>query len=339
MDILQKGYEGELALNAWLKSNCLSYLHVDQSLETFATLFNGSLKRPDFLVLLESIGMIAVDAKNKQLWENEYFSLGFESEFQKALSFERIFRIPLWYAYLCQKDGREVWYWISALKAMEVGKFRTNSQSGEQFLVLHLNNFEEISSAMDLGKLYTHRLQSLKPMSRFYGSANDNSSAAPDTKAAARIAFEDVYDLSNDYHAKDIEKVLCWLEYDVGFPIFYRKGEDRHFSTKDEVCDGDVVAVIDALSKKIMMEAGAFCEAITNLGHPVKGGGSIVLDHLIYAVNSVSYDDGGGSSYQVQIDDKRLTDIGLKIVRDLRAREFMLQISRNEDYMLCATIA
>lgn len=344
MDIFLKGQEGEQALNNWLKSNGLSYLYVDQSLETFATLFNGSLKRPDFLVLLESIGMIAVDSKNKQLWDEQYYSLGFENEFQKALTFERVFRIPLWYAYRCQKEDREVWYWISALKAMEVGKLKTNSQSGEQFLLLHLSYFEEISSAMDLGKLYTHRLQSLKAVMKVESFARattpeGNGGDSPETAHKPAITFEEVYDLSNDYHQENINNILFWLEFDTEFPVFYRKSEGKQFSTMEDLCDGDVVAVIDALSKTIMMEAGAFNEAITFRGCRREDGGNLVLDHLIYAVSSVYFDDGGGGSYEVRIDDSKLTSIGQKIVKELRKAGKTIGIGRNGHYSLWVAIA
>lgn len=165
LTIAEKGLVGEAALNEWLKSIGISYLYINQSPDTFANLFKGSLKRPDFLVLLESIGMIAVDVKNYIQFNGEY-SLPLESELKRVLTFERLFRIPVWYAYFGeQDDGSQVWYWISALKALEVGQVKKNSKTGDEFLSIKLAHFERIEKGEDLGKLYTHRLPSLKKIS------------------------------------------------------------------------------------------------------------------------------------------------------------------------------
>ena len=155
VDIAKKGKVVESLFKTWLDDNQLSYLYIDQSTDTFATLFQGNIKRPDFLILLESIGLIAVDVKNKTLSGGVY-TLNIETEFQKAIAFERFFRIPLWYVYKGQKDNH--WYWISALKVLEVGDLRVNGDSNKSFLAIKLDQLEEIITNEDLGKLYTHRI-------------------------------------------------------------------------------------------------------------------------------------------------------------------------------------
>lgn len=161
LSLEEKGLIGEEALNDWLQSIGISYLYINQSPETFARLFKGALKRPDFLVLLESIGMIAVDAKNYKLFNGGY-SLPLRSELQRVLAFERLFRIPVWYAYRGEgSHENHVWYWISALKAVEVGKVKHNSITDEDFLFVKLEDFVRIERNEDLGKLYTQRLPSL----------------------------------------------------------------------------------------------------------------------------------------------------------------------------------
>lgn len=77
--IEEKCKEGETAMNEWLKVNNLSYLFVAQTPETFSSLFKGKVKRPDFLVLLESIGLIAIDVKNYTLSGGVY-TLELEAE-------------------------------------------------------------------------------------------------------------------------------------------------------------------------------------------------------------------------------------------------------------------
>jgi len=162
----EKGRSGEEDLNAWLQANGLAFLYVRQNPETFAPLFKGFLKRPDFLVLLDSIGLIAVDAKNHARWKGGYYTLAFESELRRVITFERLFRIPVWYAYRHEEKGKIVWYWISALKAVEVGTICESDKTGG-YLEIKLEHFEKIETNADLGKLYTQRLPSLAKINAF----------------------------------------------------------------------------------------------------------------------------------------------------------------------------
>lgn len=157
--IEEKGKLGEQALNDWLRYYGLSYLYIAQSPDTFSALFPGAVKRPDFLILLDSIGLIAVDAKNYALSGGVY-TLALERELRRAVTFERVFRIPVWYAFL--NEGKDpVWWWISALKAVEVGDVRKREDNQEEFLAIRVESFAGISTNEDLGKLYTERLPGL----------------------------------------------------------------------------------------------------------------------------------------------------------------------------------
>lgn len=152
---LDKGIEGERALNAWFADNALPYVGICQAPATFSPIFKGNVKRPDFLLLIEGIGLLAVDAKNHKC--SKGFTLELETELKKAVAFERLFRMPLWYAFSDCDDGMEGWYWISALKAVEAGLKRTSTSKGQDFLFIALEHFEHIVVAEDLAKLYTHR--------------------------------------------------------------------------------------------------------------------------------------------------------------------------------------
>lgn len=156
----EKGRAGEEDLNAWLQANGLAYLYVRQNQETFTPLFKGVLKRPDFLILIDSIGLIAVDAKNRSSRDGKHYTLSLESELRKVITFERLFRIPVWYAYRHEEKDKVVWYWISALKAIEVGTVCESDKTGD-FLKIKLEEFERIETNADLGKLYTQRLPSV----------------------------------------------------------------------------------------------------------------------------------------------------------------------------------
>ncbi len=156
----KKGRKGEEALNRWLSRQGMSYVAVCQASETFSPLFGTDLKRPDFLVLLDSIGLIAVDAKFHEPWNGTY-SLGYEDEIQRVVTFERLFRLPFWYAYMSSEEGR-LWYWVSALKALEVGKKKKRKKDGKEFLSIDLDHFLRIEDRFDFGKLYTQKMNSLR---------------------------------------------------------------------------------------------------------------------------------------------------------------------------------
>lgn len=161
--IEKKGNEGEELFQQWLDEMKLGYLYVRQDKDRFASLFKGQVKRPDFLVLIDSIGLIAVDVKNKALSRGEY-TLGIDNEIKPVLNFERLFRLPVWYAY-CNKRNN-TWYWISALKAINsgIGNIRTNVKDKKPFLAIKLSEFVEIKQNEDIGRLYSQRMGSFEPI-------------------------------------------------------------------------------------------------------------------------------------------------------------------------------
>jgi hypothetical protein len=160
-DYLKKGELGEKDLHTWLDKSGLSYLCLSQSPKTYARLFRGQIKRPDFLILLNSIGLIAVDVKNKTPLDGGDYSLEWEGELTHVLAFERLFRIPVWYAYRVAEKDRVVWYWISALAAVEKGTPCRNSKDQTVFLAIKPKDFVRIDSHDDFGKLYAHHLGDL----------------------------------------------------------------------------------------------------------------------------------------------------------------------------------
>jgi hypothetical protein len=164
-ELRRQGDKGESELNAWLNNNGLCYVFLSQEPNTFANLFPDAVKRPDFLVLVESVGLIAVDAKH-YTQSGGVFTLELESELTRVLTFERLFRIPVWYAYKDKNKttGETVWYWISALKALEVGKKRENKDNNTTFLAIKIEHFSALRCGEDMGLLYTQRHKSLKPL-------------------------------------------------------------------------------------------------------------------------------------------------------------------------------
>jgi hypothetical protein len=164
VDTIAKGQEGEKKLRNWLDVQGLAHVSICQNPDSFAALFASDVKRPDFFLLLESVGLIAIDVKN-QKQSQEGYTLTLDAELRRAIAFERLFRIPLWYAYPATEKGETVWYWISALKAIEVGQTFKRRKDQLPFLNIALQHFERLVSNADLGKLYTHRLPGAKKIS------------------------------------------------------------------------------------------------------------------------------------------------------------------------------
>ncbi|MFO3706528.1 hypothetical protein ACI6Q5_16485 [Xanthomonas codiaei] len=166
--LTELGKQGEDAMNAWLKLHGFSYVAICQALDTFAPLFGNAVKRPDFLLLLESIGLIAIDVKNYVQFKHAnqcYYSLPYENELKRAVAFERLFRIPVWYAYFNREDAGQSFYWISALKALEVGEIKPARDDGPAFLSIGLEDCEHLHNGADIARLYTHRLPSVSNLS------------------------------------------------------------------------------------------------------------------------------------------------------------------------------
>ena len=171
----ERAKAGEDAFQRWLDHNGFAYVRVCQDPKSFAKLFRSNVKRPDFLVLIDSIGLLAVDVKNKSSFGSGY-SLSHDKEWRLAIAFERIFRLPVWYAYQGVDD--DAWYWISALKAVEVGEEKKN-RDGELFLELGLKHFACVHSREDFGQLYQQQM-TMQNQHRWKNQAG--TKAAPEPK-------------------------------------------------------------------------------------------------------------------------------------------------------------
>ncbi|HAL23288.1 MAG TPA: hypothetical protein DCP40_11260 [Stenotrophomonas sp.] len=155
------GLEGEAALAAWFAREGLPYVAICQQPETFSSLFTGSVKRPDFLLLFDALGMIGVDAKNTSPseWKGRlFYTLSLDDELRRAIAFERVFRMPVWYAI----KGEDEWLWISALKAVEAGRTLQNSDTKANFVSIGKQHFVHVRTGDDLAGLYSQRVPGYK---------------------------------------------------------------------------------------------------------------------------------------------------------------------------------
>ena len=139
----------------WLDENKFSYLYINQDIESFSKLFTNQVKSPNFLLLIDSIGLVAVNIMNYTTFKDKHLSLNYESEFKNTLTFEKLFKLPVWYVY----KNNDQWLWINALKAIEVGEIKTNSETKEQFLSLNIDDFTIVKSNSDIGKLWEQRVK------------------------------------------------------------------------------------------------------------------------------------------------------------------------------------
>lgn len=147
MDIKQSGRNGEELFRKWLVSNDLSYIYIDQTIETFSPKFKYNTKRPDFLLLLPSIGTIAVDVKHKSSWRG-VFTID-KPELNKILKFSDLSLINVWYAMLDSNNNTrdKAWYWISAKNVKDAGElFLSNQARGGHFFSIPKNKFIKVTN-------------------------------------------------------------------------------------------------------------------------------------------------------------------------------------------------
>ncbi len=162
---IKQGKVGEIAFANWLNKNGFGFFEFKQNMKDMADIFKGKVKRPDFFVLLPSMGFIAVDVKHYTQKEGN-FNLGIDKELAPSMEFERLFRLYLWYAVKDVQSDSDEWYFISAYDAIEYGTQKTNSKTGENFLSISMKNFSLIRENKDMHKLFKHRVGSMGALAR-----------------------------------------------------------------------------------------------------------------------------------------------------------------------------
>lgn len=146
--------KAELRFKEWVNEHSYPYLYIDQNLNTFSTLFKNLTKRPDFLVVISNIGIIAVDIKFRELSSYQDFILDEEKEISKANSFERIFRIPIWYCFSLKESGFTTFYWISLSEIQEKMPIKISSMTNERFRAISIKNCKTLGWKDNISKLF-----------------------------------------------------------------------------------------------------------------------------------------------------------------------------------------
>lgn len=135
----------------WLDSKKYSYLYIDQNGDTFPEFFRGISKRPDFLVVINRIGIIAVDVKDKYPSFDQRgvkcFTLDENKEVEKYLAFERLTRLAVWFVFYSAHDGYNTLYWVPLSKVLECKIEKSND--GSFFRIIRPNDCTPLQSKRD----------------------------------------------------------------------------------------------------------------------------------------------------------------------------------------------
>lgn len=157
-DIAQQGQRGENAFREWLQKSNAPYLYVEQSYENYSTLFKNKIKRPDFLLLVFGMGLLAVDVKHFKRSRSGGFTIDVEKDLKFTMEFEQAFKLYLWYAIKDVNSNDGKWYFISAYDAIQHGDLKKNKAKGSRFVHIDRKHFTELSNAERIDKLFRRRL-------------------------------------------------------------------------------------------------------------------------------------------------------------------------------------
>lgn len=112
-----KGAQAEQAFRVWLDSAVLPHMYVEQSPLTVPAPLRGKIKRPDYLVGIPGVGLVAFDVKAKTVYpEGLIFDL---AEIQKLRTFARLFHLTVYFACLDPEGGAQG-YWVRLEKLDDV---------------------------------------------------------------------------------------------------------------------------------------------------------------------------------------------------------------------------
>jgi len=143
--------KAEQKFKEWLDGRNYAYLYVDQSSDTFSSFFRGIAKRPDFIVIIRHVGLIAVDVKGKSLFsprgDRAFFTLDKRNDVSKHDEFERTTRIPVWFVFMNEEDDYDKQHWIPLSKVLTCELMR--DRSGEEFFLIPQSECIVIQSSRD----------------------------------------------------------------------------------------------------------------------------------------------------------------------------------------------
>lgn len=135
-----RGQAAEDLFRAWLDASQAAHVYLDQTPITVPEPLRGRIKRPDYLVGIPGVGLVAFDVKSKTIYpEGIIFDL---DEIQKLRTFARLFHLTVYFACVTG-DGMHA-YWVrldqlDEVPALRRGKVLTLCVPTEQALLVPLS--------------------------------------------------------------------------------------------------------------------------------------------------------------------------------------------------------
>ena len=108
--LIRRGAKAERRFAAWLDASALPHLYVEQSPMTVPVSLRGEIKRPDYLVGIPSVGIIAFDVKSKTIYARDGLIFDLR-EVQKLRVFSQRFHVTAFFACLDPEGGPDG-YWV-----------------------------------------------------------------------------------------------------------------------------------------------------------------------------------------------------------------------------------
>lgn len=101
----------ETIFKKYLENHDMPHIFVDQSVDSHCRSTGNQIKRPDFLVAIRNIGMIAVDVKERRpSAKGDY--IADSAEMEKYDNFQKQFMIPVWFCFISPVEHYHTWCWI-----------------------------------------------------------------------------------------------------------------------------------------------------------------------------------------------------------------------------------
>lgn len=156
MEIKDIGDEAELKFKEWLDKEKIPYWYIQQDIGTFSISLKSYLsKRPDFMILIPSLGLIFVDVKFKRV-DPKYKIIPLDAKDTMSYSnLQRHFNLPVWYAVSNSDHDYNTWYWIPTSKVLEIGKTHTSNKTNSNFFAVDVREFIQISYDDSLDRLFS----------------------------------------------------------------------------------------------------------------------------------------------------------------------------------------
>jgi len=105
----EKGAAAERAFQAWLDGSVLPHMYVEQSRLTVPVPLRGKIKRPNYLLGIPGVGLVAFDVKAKTIYgDGLIFDL---DEVRKLRTFAQLFHLKVYFACLDPERGPAA-YWV-----------------------------------------------------------------------------------------------------------------------------------------------------------------------------------------------------------------------------------